>query len=47
MDLPPGRDLPDLTPGNPRFRLAQWTWKRLPLAFTRPLGAWLSASIPG
>lgn len=41
-----GRD-PDLHPGNPKLALARRVWPRLPLAVTRPLGAWLSKSIPG
>jgi len=38
---------PDLQPSNPRLTLARRVWPRLPLAVTRPLGAWLSRSIPG
>jgi FemAB-related protein (PEP-CTERM system-associated) len=45
--VPAGRTPPDLTPGNPRFSLARRIWPRLPLALTRPLGAWLARSIPG
>ncbi len=47
MYVPAGKAAPNLTPGNPRFRMAQAIWRRLPLPVTRPLGAWLSASIPG
>lgn len=43
----PGRPPLDLSPGNPRFALARRLWTRLPLALTRPLGAWLARSIPG
>jgi len=46
-DAPDWGHAPDLTPANRRFRLAQQIWKRLPLVLTRPLGSWLSASIPG
>jgi len=45
--VPPGRRAPDLRPTNPRFALARRIWARLPLAVTRPLGAWLARSIPG
>ncbi|MBI4579399.1 MAG: FemAB family PEP-CTERM system-associated protein [Planctomycetes bacterium] len=41
-----GRD-PDLHPDNPKLALARRVWPRLPLAVTRPLGAWLAKSIPG
>jgi FemAB-related protein (PEP-CTERM system-associated) len=43
----PGRPAPDLTPTNPRFRLARRIWPRLPLTLTRPLGAWVSRHVPG
>ena len=45
--VPEGGRVPDLTPANPRLALARRVWPRLPLAVTRPLGAWLSKSIPG
>jgi FemAB-related protein (PEP-CTERM system-associated) len=45
--VPAGQTAPDLTPGNPRFSFARRVWPRLPLALTRPLGSWLSKSIPG
>jgi FemAB-related protein (PEP-CTERM system-associated) len=45
--VPTGRTPPDLTPDNPRFSMARRVWPRLPLALTRPLGAWLARSIPG
>lgn len=44
---PPGCSPPDLTPNNPRFSLARRVWPRLPLAVTKPLGGWISRSIPG
>lgn len=45
--VPQGGRTPDLHPGNPRLQLARRVWPRLPLAVTRPLGAWLARSIPG
>jgi lipid II:glycine glycyltransferase (peptidoglycan interpeptide bridge formation enzyme) len=45
--VPAGGRAPDLHPGNPRLKLARRVWPKLPLAVTRPLGAWLSKSIPG
>lgn len=45
--VPKGGRAPDLHPGNPRLELARRVWPRLPLAVTRPLGAWLAKSIPG
>jgi len=45
--VPDGCTSPDLTPDNPRFSLARRVWPRLPLGLTKPLGAWLSKSIPG
>jgi len=45
--VPVGGRAPDLTPSNPRLQLGRRVWPRLPLAVTRPLGAWLSKSIPG
>lgn len=45
--VPPGGQASGLTPTHPRFATARRVWPRLPLAVTRPLGAWLSHSIPG
>ncbi len=45
--VPSGGKAPDLHPGNPKVELARKVWPRLPLAVTRPLGAWLTRSIPG
>jgi FemAB-related protein (PEP-CTERM system-associated) len=45
--VPQGGRAPDLYPENPRLSLARRVWPRLPLAVTRPLGAWLTKSIPG
>jgi len=42
-----GGRAPDLSPDNARFGPARAVWRRLPLGLTRPLGAWLSTSIPG
>jgi len=41
-----GRRLPDLSPSNPRFRLASGVWKRLPLAVTNRLGPVLTRFLP-
>lgn len=43
----PGRTAPSLTPSARRWTMARRAWKRLPLRVTRPLGGWLSRSIPG
>lgn len=45
--VPPGRQAPDLRPTSPRFALARRAWRRLPLAVTRGMGAWLARSLPG
>jgi FemAB-related protein (PEP-CTERM system-associated) len=45
--VPEGGRAPDLTPGNHKLQLGRRVWPKLPLAVTRPLGAWLSKSIPG
>lgn len=37
----------ELTPSNPRFRLARRVWKQLPPAACVTLGTWLSRHIPG
>lgn len=42
-----GRPAPDLSAGSAKWRMARQAWKYLPLAVARPLGAWLSKSIPG
>ncbi len=36
-----------LSPGDARWSAPRRIWRRLPLAVTRPLGAWLARSIPG
>ena len=45
--VPAGGRAPDLTPSNPKLQLSRRVWPKLPLAVTRPLGAWLAKSIPG
>lgn len=45
--VPAGREPMDVSPSNPRFAPARRMWPRLPISFTRPLGAWLSRSFPG
>lgn len=45
--VPGGRAAPDLSAGSAKWRLARQAWKYLPLVVARPLGAWLSKSIPG
>jgi FemAB-related protein (PEP-CTERM system-associated) len=44
--LAPGRDMPGLTPDNPRFRLAISTWQRLPLAIANRLGPPIVKNLP-
>lgn len=39
--------MPDLSPGNPKYRLAIAIWKRLPIALTRMLGPALAKGLPG
>ena len=41
-----GRALPDLSPSNPRFRLAAAIWKHLPLGVTNRLGPPLTRYLP-
>jgi FemAB-related protein (PEP-CTERM system-associated) len=40
-------EMPDLSPGNPKFRLAIAIWKRLPTALTRVIGPILARGLPG
>ncbi len=44
--LAPGAAVPGLHPGNPKFRLAVGTWKRMPLGMTRFLGPKIVRHIP-
>jgi FemAB-related protein (PEP-CTERM system-associated) len=41
-----GARMPDLSPSNPRFRLATEVWKRLPLGVTKALGPILTRYVP-
>ncbi len=45
--VPPGKALPDLSPTDPRFRMARRIWPHLPLCITRALGARVAKHIPG
>jgi predicted N-acyltransferase len=42
-----GTEAPNLSPSNPRYRLARSVWSRLPLCLTKRLGARLAKHIPG
>lgn len=44
--LPPGRDVPRLTPNNPKYRLAIAMWQRLPLFVTNRLGPFIVKNLP-
>ncbi|MEX1081865.1 MAG: FemAB family XrtA/PEP-CTERM system-associated protein [Halofilum sp. (in: g-proteobacteria)] len=44
--LAPGRDMPGLTPDNPRFRLAIGAWQRLPLAIANRFGPAIVKNLP-
>lgn len=39
--------MPDLSPGNPKYRMAISLWKRLPTGLTRLIGPILARSLPG
>jgi len=39
--------MPDLSPSNPKYRLAISAWKRLPTSLTRLIGPILARSLPG
>jgi FemAB-related protein (PEP-CTERM system-associated) len=41
-----GASMPDMSPSNPKMRLAVETWKRLPLAVTKVLGPPLTRFLP-
>jgi FemAB-related protein (PEP-CTERM system-associated) len=45
--VPQNGRVPDLAPDNGRLALGRMVWPHLPLTLTRPLGSWLSRSIPG
>jgi FemAB-related protein (PEP-CTERM system-associated) len=38
--------MPDLSVDNPRFRLAQNVWRRMPVSLTNFIGPWVARSIP-
>jgi FemAB-related protein (PEP-CTERM system-associated) len=42
-----GHSVPDVSPSNPRFRLARCLWRRLPLCVTRTIGSRLARHVPG
>jgi hypothetical protein len=41
-----GAALPNLSPANPKMRLAIETWKRLPLGLTKRIGPTLTKYLP-
>jgi len=41
------REMPDLSPGNPKYRMAISVWKRLPTALTRVVGPMIARGLPG
>ncbi len=40
------KDVPHLTPSNPKYRAAQWMFRRLPLFAAQKLGSWLVKRAP-
>jgi len=46
-DLVGQGEMPDLSPGNPKYRLAISIWKRLPTGLTRWLGPMVAKNLPG
>ncbi|MBP2674739.1 MAG: uncharacterized protein H6Q84_1579 [Deltaproteobacteria bacterium] len=44
--VPEGGEVPELTPRNPKYRLAIEIWKRLPLGVTRVIGPRIIRNIP-
>lgn len=44
--LSEGRDMPDLSPDNPKYRLMVRTWQRLPVGLTKLLGPPIVRNIP-
>ncbi len=40
------KDVPHLTPANPKYRMAQWMFRRLPLFAAQKLGSWLVKRAP-
>jgi FemAB-related protein (PEP-CTERM system-associated) len=47
MYIPPGCAAPDLSPSNPKFRIARRVWPHLPLWVTRAVGGRMAKHIPG
>jgi serine/alanine adding enzyme len=43
---PPGNDLPQLNPDNPKYALAVRCWQKLPLAIANRLGPGIVRNIP-
>jgi FemAB-related protein (PEP-CTERM system-associated) len=43
---PDGKDIPNLSPDNAKFKSAIAVWKRLPMAVTNWLGPWIVRNIP-
>ena len=41
-----GREMPNLSPSNPKMRLAVDTWKRLPLPLTKVVGPLVTRYLP-
>ena len=46
-DTAAGHQTPDLSPSNPKFRVARRLWPYFPLAITRAVGARLAKHVPG
>jgi hypothetical protein len=44
--LSPGRRIPDVSPSNPRMRMAIKAWQRLPLPLTKLIGPTLTRYLP-
>lgn len=45
-DLPPGHDVPELRPENPRYHLVMNIWRRIPLPLLRIVGPRIARLIP-
>ena len=41
-----GAHLPNITPNNPKYRLALAVWRRLPVAVSNRIGPWLARGLP-
>ncbi|MBT8442301.1 MAG: GNAT family N-acetyltransferase, partial [Gammaproteobacteria bacterium] len=41
------KEMPDLSPGNPKYKMAISAWKRLPTALTRIIGPLIARGLPG